>query len=166
MAELQRCTIIGLHGPSLSSDNTAQEGTAGPQPHFYPLPPHTASTSARKGDFLISTYPLTLLSADHPRINQLQAARAVDQGAFHHAPLDHPRSRQWRMPSQSSCISRWFFLCFFSLFTRKTLCKSNLSFAGSCCAAESWWRGGEGKRGGEEDGALFAISCSEEQRQD
>lgn len=147
MAELQRCTTTGLHGLSLSSDNTAQEGTAGPQPHSYPLPPHTASTSARKGVFLISTCPLTLLSADHPRINQLQAARAVDQGAFHRTPLDHPRSRQWRMPSQSSCITSWFFLRFFSLFIRKTLCKSNLSFAGSCCAAESWWRGGEGKGG-------------------
>lgn len=139
----------------------AYEGTTESQSHSYPWPTltkHQRHLGYRFSSLYLSELIWTEFTSPGSRL-----------GCISPCTLEPPWSRQWgNLPRAAVHFKRsWVSLCFFPLFTRNTLCKSNLPFASSRCATEGWWREGEGKGWeggwGEEDGALFAISCSEEQ---
>lgn len=124
----------------------------------------------RKGIFHSHLHPLTPLCADTPELTiRLHLPGQRIQVRVTVCPWTRPC--QWGTPSQSSaaCQEKLGFLSASSLSLPETLYANQIS---SSLAPAVLQRVGGGRRGegmgrrGEEDGALFTISCSEEQSGD
>ena len=143
----------------------AFQGTAGPQPRS-----HCCSASLSSGwRFSALCLSTDLLSADPPGVNQPSAAGSELGCISLHAWTipgtgsggSLPRATLFAKRSRVSLLS-------FHFLTRKALCKSDLFcwLPLRCRGLVEGRRGAGVGRRGEEDGALFAISCSEEQSRD